>query len=72
MSRPSLPDAPAAYSQSQWRQIVAALANAVAGCFHKGEDVELARGERLILRSPNGARWAVKVDNAGAMGTTAL
>ena len=72
MSRPTLADAPAAYSQSQWRQIIAALTNAVAGCFHKGEDVELARGERLILHSPDGARWAVSVDNAGAIGTTAL
>lgn len=39
--------------------------------FKRGRDVELARGERLILRSPNGSRWVVTVDNAGALGTTA-
>lgn len=39
--------------------------------FKKGRDVELARGERLILRSPDGTRYVVTVDNAGALSTTA-
>lgn len=40
--------------------------------FKKGRDVELARGERLILRSPNGSRWVIAVDNTGTLGATAL
>jgi hypothetical protein len=40
--------------------------------FKRGRDVELARGERLILRSPDGSRWSVTVDNAGALSTTAV
>lgn len=39
----------------------------------RGQDVEIgANGERLIITSPNGSRWEVTVDNAGALGTTAL
>ena len=38
----------------------------------RGEDLELGDGERLILRSPDGNRWALTVDNTGALGTEAL
>lgn len=37
----------------------------------RGRDIELARGERLILRSPDGTRYALVVDNAGALSTVA-
>lgn len=37
----------------------------------KGSDIELFP-EKLILRSPNGARWEVTVSNAGVVGATAL
>jgi hypothetical protein len=37
----------------------------------KGTDVELFP-ERLILRSPNGARWQITVSDAGAIGAVAL
>jgi hypothetical protein len=37
----------------------------------KGADIELL-ADRLILRSPDGARWAITVDNAGVVGATAL
>ena len=36
-----------------------------------GADVELF-AERLILRSPNGARWKVTISDAGVIGATAL
>lgn len=36
-----------------------------------GADVEIGR-ERLVLRSPNGSRWAVTVSNAGVLGAVAL
>lgn len=34
----------------------------------KGQDVELAGG-RLILTAPNGTRYALVVDNTGALST---
>ena len=37
----------------------------------RGQDIELVTG-RLILRSPNGSRYRVTVDNAGNLGTVAL
>ena len=38
----------------------------------RGTDVELGLNERVIVRSPDGNRWAITVDNAGAIVTTAL
>ena len=38
----------------------------------KGAHVELGQGEELILRSPDGTRWAVRVSDAGALSATAL
>lgn len=37
----------------------------------KGRDVEIGPAE-LILTAPNGTRYAVRVDNTGALTTTAL
>lgn len=67
-----LPNAPAAYDrfdQSQTRSIIESDLNKSR---KSGENVELAPGEQLILRSPNGARWSITVSNAGALSATAL
>jgi hypothetical protein len=64
--------APERYDRAVWQQLLNQLARAWTNAFAKGQDVELARGERLILRSPSGARFAVKVDNAGNLSTVAL
>jgi hypothetical protein len=64
--------APDAYDRGLWQQLLNTLGRAAAESFSRGRDLELARGERLILRSPNGSRFAVAVDNAGALSTTAL
>ena len=37
----------------------------------KGADVELT-SEKLILRSPNGARWQITVSDTGVVGAVAL
>jgi hypothetical protein len=37
----------------------------------KGADIELTT-DKLILRSPNGARWQITVSNTGVVGATAL
>ncbi|NKX40951.1 hypothetical protein HGG71_05640 [Rhodobacteraceae bacterium R_SAG2] len=34
-------------------------------------DVEIG-SERLVLKSPDGTRWSVTVDNAGTLSATAL
>jgi len=36
------------------------------------EDLEILTPRRLILRSPNGTRYAITVDNAGVVSGTAL
>lgn len=38
----------------------------------KGQDVEVAGDERLILSSPDGTRWSITVSNAGAISATSL
>lgn len=38
----------------------------------KGQDTEIAGGARLILSSPDGSRWSVEVDDAGALSAVAL
>jgi len=67
-----LPLSPAAYSQSNEAAARQAIEAADRDNFKKGQEVELARGERLILRSPNGSRFAVTVDNAGNLSTSPL
>jgi hypothetical protein len=38
----------------------------------RDQDIELQPGARLILRSLNGKRWAVLVDNAGVLSTVEI
>jgi hypothetical protein len=65
MSRPNIPAAPFSYNASSLQNIINKLADFAAGAFRKGEDVEFARSERVIYRSPDGTRWVHGVDNAG-------
>lgn len=37
----------------------------------RGQDIELS-GERLIIASDNGNRWALVVSNAGVLGVVAV
>lgn len=39
--------------------------------FKRGQDVRLARGERLIIYSPNGTAFEVVVSNAGVLSAVA-
>lgn len=36
-----------------------------------GREIELGEG-RVVVRSPNGSRYEITVDNSGVVGTTAL
>lgn len=67
-----LPNPPLQYepsAESQRNQLIEQADN----MNHKrGADVELGREERIIMRSPDGSRWAISVSNAGALEVTAL
>ena len=63
---------PERYSRSSEAQRNLQLEQADRKNRKKGADVELGDGERLVLRSPDGTRWALTVDNTGALGTEAL
>jgi hypothetical protein len=44
----------------------------LAGVLRTDRDAELQPNARLIMTSPNGTRYAVTIDNAGAFVSTAL
>ena len=67
-----LPLAPGYYDRSNEQRTRDTLVRADALTFHKGEDVELARGERFILRDTNGVRYSITVNTSGALVVTAL
>lgn len=68
MRLPRPPDTYDVRDQAETRSIV----ERAFGSVHKrGEDVEVGDA-RLILKSPNGARWSITVSDAGVLGATAL
>lgn len=38
----------------------------------RGQDIEVAGEERLILSSPNGTRWKITVSNLGVLTATSI
>lgn len=66
-----LPNPPQQYEPSAEAQRNQMIEQADSQNHKRGSDVELGPGERLILRSPDGSRWAVTVSNAGALEVTA-
>ncbi len=68
-----LPPPPERYDNLYMAQAMDDIARAVERCWARGEDVILAGSkDRLVLQSPDGSRFHVTVDNAGALTTTAL
>lgn len=68
----NLPSALSEYSQSDeshFRGLLQQLLNVMRSA---REDVELTSNQRVIIRSPNGTRWALTVSDAGVVGATAL
>jgi hypothetical protein len=61
-----LPAAPAQYSQAEQNAMRALIEKEVGQSLRNDQDVELVR-PRIILRSPDGSRWALTVSNAGAL-----
>lgn len=68
----SLPRAPEKYEQRWATEVLRQLDQRALTNFSKGSDIELGQDERIIMRSPNGTRWAIAVDDAGVIFTTAL
>lgn len=66
-----LPEPPANYSPQVENERNRSLRLADQRNRKIDQDVELS-DERLIIRSPDGSRWALTVDNLGVLGTTAL
>jgi hypothetical protein len=68
----SLTRAPNAYTREDQDRLRTELDKMDAANRKKGQDVEVAGAERLILSSPNGSRWSIRVSNAGALSAVAL
>lgn len=66
-----LPDATNEYSQQQEQQKNLLLEQADTLNFKKFQDVEVGDA-RLILKSPNGSRFSVTVDNSGNITATSI
>jgi len=66
-----LPVPPVRYDPAMEAQRNATLEMMDAQSLKRGVDLELV-GTRLILRSPDGSRWSVTVDDAGVLSATAL
>lgn len=67
-----LPRAPGTYDQRNEQQARDAIERDARETFYKGRDVELARGERFILRDTNGVRYSITVNTSGVLVVTAL
>lgn len=63
--------APLAYSKAYQDEANRAAELADMGNHKRGRDVEIGPA-RLVLTSPDGTRWSVTVDNAGALSATAI
>lgn len=66
-----LPDAPNTYDRSVEDERNRQLEKALRLVHRRDRDVEIGAG-RLILKSPDGARWEVTVDNTGTLSATSL
>lgn len=63
----SFPRPERSYSQGAQDRLIQALEAADGANRKKGQDIEAAGAERIILSSPDGSRWALSADNAGAL-----
>ena len=67
-----LPSAPLEYNTRDQANLRKALQEADQQNIKKRLDIYLVQGERLILKSPNGTKYALTVDNSGVLSTTAV
>jgi hypothetical protein len=72
-----LPIPPDIWSRDYQQRVNAELERADLENRKTGRDIELSLGdavrrERLVLRSPDGTRWEITVDNSGTLAATSL
>lgn len=67
-----LSSAPLEYSARDQANMRKALQEADQQNIKTRRDIYLVQGERLILKSPNGTKYALTVDNSGVLSTTAV
>jgi hypothetical protein len=66
-----LPNATDKYDSTTINQMNLLIEQADGLNHKKNQDVEVGAA-RLILKSPNGTRYSITVDNAGTLGATAI
>jgi hypothetical protein len=66
-----LPTAPDVYNATEANKMNLLIEQADGLNHKKNQDVEVGAA-RLILKSPNGTRYSITVDNSGNLGATAL
>ncbi len=64
------PPAPASYSQGEQNVLRALIEREMETVLRSDRDNELVTA-RIILRSPDGSRWALSVSNAGVLSVVA-
>lgn len=74
-----LPNAKKEYDQLTFQELIDYIKLLETRLYMQGKHIEIygvadSAGRRpdLIMQSPNGSKWAIRVDNAGAVTTTAL
>lgn len=68
----SLPNPSPRYEQQWANALRDEIERAFKQVYARREHLELVEPQQLILRSPDGTRWALGVDNAGVTVWTAL
>lgn len=67
----NLPNAPAKYDPEDQTRTRTAITQEDTNNLKRNADFELAPGARVLIRSPDGTRWKIVVDNAGLLSTVA-
>ena len=67
-----LPNPPGTYLQSYFAPVLQQIARLLTTSYQKGSDVELNSEQRLIIVSPNGTRYQIKVDNSGVLSASTV
>lgn len=67
-----IPQAPKEYSPEYERRRNELLERELHRCYKRLQDMELGGGQRLILRSPDGTRWSITVDNTGTIAASSI
>lgn len=68
----SLPTPPDKYDRADQMKVRAQIERMDRQNRKKGQDLEIAGGERVILSSPDGSRFSLSVANDGTLSTVAL